>query len=333
MRPIVLVLIVLALGTAAIAAYLVQQFLASQTPPPAQTTEAQVGTRNVLVAKRDILPGAILGPDDIQWEAWPANSVDEARMVVQPEQQPQPQPQPVENGAPAVPAAQSGDPQADFLEHIARRSIMAGEPMRKEMVIKQGDKSVTAANIGKGMRAITISVTPQQGVAGLILPGDQVDVVMNLGVRDITGIVGWKDVVLRYTAETIMKDVRVVAINQKLAHDPKEGVAEPGNLVTLEVTPEQAERLLVSGQLGTLSLTLRSLVPGDNDNNKAQSYTMDVRASRALSSLVALDLEENEEDLPKDTADAIVKAKERAKRRTEVKINRGGTIAIQKFGQ
>jgi len=81
-----------------------------------------------------------------------------------------------------------------------------------------------------------------------------------------------------------------------------------------------------------LSLTLRSLVPGLNDNNKVQTYTMDVRASRALSSLVALDLEEDEESLPKTMAEAMDKAKERAKRRTEVKINRGGTVAIQKFG-
>jgi pilus assembly protein CpaB len=313
-------LIVLALGTAAIAAYLVQQFLASQTPTQQQqSASVQTGTRNVLVAARDILPGAILGPDDVRWEAWPESGVDEERMIVQPAQ--------VENQPNAAP-----DPQTDFLDHIARRQIMAGEPMRREMVIKQGDSSVTAANIAPGMRALTINVTPQQGVAGLILPNDKVDVVMQIGVRDITGIVGWKDVVLRYTAETVMKDVRVVAINQKLAHDPKEGVAEPGNLVTLEVTPEQAERLIVAQQLGTLSLTLRSLVPGLKDNDKGQSYTMDVRASKALSSLVALDLEENEADLPKTMDDAMVKARERAKRRTEVKINRGGTIAIQKFG-
>jgi pilus assembly protein CpaB len=140
-------------------------------------------------------------------------------------------------------------------------------------------------------------------------------------------------VVLRYSAETIMKDVRVVAINQKLAHDPKDGVAEPGNLVTLEVTPDQAERLLVSQQLGTLTLTLRSKVAGVNDNDRNQSFTMDVRASRALSSLVALDLEEDEQNLPQTAADAVKLAKERAKRRTEVKINRGGSVAVQKFGQ
>ena len=60
---------------------------------------------------------------------------------------------------------------------------------------------------------------------------------------------------------------------------------------------------------------------------------MDVRASRVLSSLVALDLEEEEGALPKTMVEAMEKARERAKRRTEIKINRGGTIAIQKFGQ
>jgi len=317
MRPIVIVLIVLALGTAGIAAFLVSQFLQSQTPAP--TTQAvQTGTQNVLVAARDIVPGTVLTADDLRWEPWPDTLIDE-RFITQPVQ--------VENETPAA------DPQQEFLDRIARRSIMAGEPMSREMVIKQGDSGVTAANLAPGTRAMTINVQPYQGVAGLVLPNDHVDIIMNVSVRDIVGLQGWKDVVLRYSAETILKNIRVVAINQKLSHDPKEGVAEPGNLVTLEVTPEQAERILVSQQVGQLSLTLRSLVPGVNDNNKNQTFTMDVRASRALSSLVALDLEEDEDKLPATAADAVKLAKERAKRRTEVKINRGGSIAIQKFGQ
>jgi pilus assembly protein CpaB len=317
MRPIVIVLIVLALGTAGIAAFLVSQFLASQTPAPT-TTAVQTGTTNVLVAAKDIAPGTVLAEADIRWEPWPKDLVDE-RFVKQPEQ--------IEN----QPAG--ADPRQDFLDRIAKRSIMAGEPMSHDMVIKQGDSSVTAANLAKGMRAFTINVNPPQGVAGLVLPNDHVDIIMSVSVRDIVGLQGWKDVVLRYSAETIMKDVRVVAINQKLAHDPKDGVAEPGNLVTLEVTPDQAERLLVSQQLGTLTLTLRSKVAGVNDNDRNQSFTMDVRASRALSSLVALDLEEDEQNLPQTAADAVKLAKERAKRRTEVKINRGGSVAVQKFGQ
>ncbi len=318
MRPIVIVLIVLALGTAGIAAFLVSQFLASQAPAPTTTAAQATGTQNVLVAARDIAPGTVLAPDDIRWEPWPENLIDE-RFVVQPAQ--------VEK------QSKGADPQQEFLDRIARRSIMAGEPMSHEMVIKQGDTSVTAANIAKGMRAITIQVSPPEGVAGLVLPNDRVDVLMTVSVRDLVGLVGWKDVVLRSSAETIMKDLRVVAINQKLSHDPKEGVAQPGNLVTLEVTPDQAERLRVSQETGSLSLVLRSMVAGPNDGDKTQSFTMDVRASRALSSLVALDLEEEEDTLPKTMAEAMTMAKERAKRRTEVKINRGGSIAVQKFGQ
>jgi pilus assembly protein CpaB len=315
MRPIVIVLIVLALGTAAIAAFLVQQFLASQTPAPTATT-VQTGTVNVLVAARDIVPGTVLTQEDIRWEAWPETAMQE-RFITQ-----------------AQVEGQAGpDAQQDFIDRVARREIKLGEPMSRDMVIKQGDSGVTAANLAKGMRAITINVSPQQGVAGLILPNDRVDILMNISVRDLVGLQGWRDVVLRYTAETIMRNVRVVAINQKLSHDAKEGVAEPGNLVTLEVTPDQAERLVVSQQLGTMSLALRSLVPGMDDSKLGQTYTMDVRASRALASLVALDMEEDEDTLPKTMAEAMQKAKERAKRRTEIKINRGGTIAVQKFGQ
>lgn len=317
MRPIVIVLIVLALGTAAIAAFLVHQFLASQTPAPTTTT-VQTGTINVLVAARDIVPGTVLTQDDLKWEPWPETAKQD-RFIIQPVQ--------VEG------QAAGKDPQQDFINMIARREIKTGEPMNHDMVIKQGDSGVTAANLAKGMRAITINVTPPQGVAGLILPNDHVDVIENIAVRDIVGLQGWRDVVLKYTAETIMRNVRVVAINQKLSHDAKEGVAEPGNLVTLEVTPDQAERLVVAEQLGTMRLTLRSLVPGLDDSKLGQTYTMDVRASRALASLVALDMEEDEDTLPKTMAEAMQKAKDRAKRRTEIKINRGGSIAIQKFGQ
>jgi pilus assembly protein CpaB len=318
MRPIVVVLIVLALGAAAVAAYLVNQFLHShQATAPAQTAQQQINTEDVLVAARNITTGSVLVADDLRWQPWPTSGVDAERMIVRPSGGVEPQGQ---------------DSQQDFVAHIARRDIMAGEPMSKQMVIKQGDGSVAAANLKAGTRAITINVSPPQGVAGLVLPNDHVDVIMSVPVRDLTGIDGWKDLVLRYTSETILKDIRVVAINQTMSHDPSKGIAEPGNLVTLEVTPAQAEKLLVAQQLGALNLSLRSLVGSPADTNE-QTYTFDVRASRALSSLVALDLQEEEADLPKTAGDAQRLAKERAKRKTQVTINRGGAVAIQKFGQ
>jgi pilus assembly protein CpaB len=318
MRPIVVVLIVLALGAAGIAAYLANQWVHSQqAPTPTPTANQAVDTRDVLVAAKDIAPGAVLTKDDLRWQAWPSSGVDESRMIVRPA-----------NGVEGA-----ADPQQDFIDHIARREIMPGEPMAKDMVIKQGDTSVTAANLKPGMRAITINVSPPAGVAGLILPNDHVDVVMNTPVRDLAQITGWKDVVLRYTSETVLKDIRVVAINQTLAHDPTKGVAEPGNLVTLELEPAQVEKLLVAQQLGQLNLSLRSWVRAKPPESNEPTYTFDVRASRALQSLVALDLEEEESALPATAADAQRLAKERAKRKTQVTINRGGAVAIQKFGQ
>lgn len=315
MRPIVIVLIVLALGTALIAAYLVNEYLASQRAP-VQATTTQVGTQNVLVAARDLAPGTVLEEADLRWEPWPKNLVDD-RFVTQPET--------TQGQTPAA------NPQQDFVAHIVRRSVMAGEPMSKEMVIKQGDGSVVAANLAPGKRAITLGVSPATGVAGLILPNDHVDVVMDSQPRDLANLTGWSDVIARYATETIIKDLRVIAINQKMSHDPKEGLGESGNLVTLEVTPAQAEKLLVAKQIGTLTLTLRSMVPSPTDT-KQQTFTMDVRASRSLSSLVALGLDEDEADMPSSTTEAMAKAKERAKRKSQVKINRGGTVAIQKFG-
>jgi pilus assembly protein CpaB len=315
MRPIVIVLVVLALGTALIAAYLVKEFLASQQAP-VQATTTQTGTENVLVAARDLTPGTVLEDGDLRWEPWPQNLVDE-RFISQPA------------AGQNQPEAQNA--QHEFVGEIVRRSVMSGEPMSRQMVIKQGDSSVAAANLAPGMRAITIGVSPSSGVAGLILPNDHVDVVMESQPRDLSNLTGWTDVIARYATETIIKDLRVVAINQKMSHDPKQGVGESGSLVTLEVTPAQAEKLLVAGQIGSLTLILRSMVPSPKDTMQ-QTFTMDVRASRALSSLVALGLNEDETDMPTDASAAMVQAKERAKNKSQVTINRGGSVAVQKFG-
>jgi pilus assembly protein CpaB len=319
MRPIVIVLIVLALGTALIAAYLARVYLASQTAP-VQVTTTQTGTENVLVAAHDLTPGKVLEQDDVRWEPWP-KPVDERFITQQQAGQ-----QAKDKNQPEAPKA----PQ-DFVGQIVLRSVMAGEPMSRSMVIKQGAGSVVSANLAPGKRAITINVSPATGVAGLILPNDHVDVVMDSQPRELANLTGWNDVIARYAAETIIKDLRVIAINQKMAHDPKNGIGESGNLVTLEVTPAQAEKLLVAKQIGSLTLILRSMVKGPDDNLK-QTFTMDIRASRTLSSLVALGLNEDESDIPADTAAAMVQAKERAKSRTQVTINRGGTVAVQKFG-
>ena len=111
-----------------------------------------------------------------------------------------------------------------------------------------------------GMRAMAITVNPGGEVAGFVFPGDRVDVILGHTVnrKDDPQLTD------RHMSETVLTNVRVLALDQKTddqSTDPK--IAQ---LATLEVTPQDAERLALSAQLGTLSLSLRSLTVSDTLN-------------------------------------------------------------------
>jgi pilus assembly protein CpaB len=96
-------------------------------------------------------------------------------------------------------------------------------------------------------------------------------------------------VIQRFAAETILTDVKVLAIDQQIARG-KDGAAIPGKNATLEVTPKQAELVTAVGLLGNLQLVLRGL-PGDQQEANAQpasetGFTSDTDASKALKALV-----------------------------------------------
>ncbi|GGF19553.1 Flp pilus assembly protein CpaB [Aliidongia dinghuensis] len=149
---------------------------------------------------------------------------------------------------------------------VARRRIEAGDPIPRGGVVKPGESGFLAAVLAPGQRAITIGVTAVSGAAGLIYPGDRVDVIL-------TQILNIQDVSLthRSVAETIAQDVRVLAIDQQLQAKATQSGPE-GKLaqtVTLEVDPQQAEKIVVAGKLGDLSLTIRSLEPAANAGTPA----------------------------------------------------------------
>ena len=104
------------------------------------------------------------------------------------------------------------------------------------------------------MVAVSVGVDAITGAAGLIWPGDRIDLILTQSIGDATLPVG-----RRIAAETILRDVRVIAIDQQLmqgvAPDGKEG---KGRTVTMEVTPAQAERVSVATRIGRLSLAVRS---------------------------------------------------------------------------
>lgn len=137
---------------------------------------------------------------------------------------------------------------------MVRRSLDVGDVVRMKDVMRPGDHGFLAAVLGPGMRAVSVGVDAITGSAGLIWPGDRVDLILTQALGDAAIPVG-----RRIAAETVLSDVRVIAIDQQLvqgvAPDGTEGKART---VTMEVSPAQAERVAVATRIGRLSLAVQS---------------------------------------------------------------------------
>ncbi|HMC90979.1 MAG TPA: Flp pilus assembly protein CpaB, partial [Allosphingosinicella sp.] len=149
---------------------------------------------------------------------------------------------------------------------VVRNEISAGQPLPQGSLVKPGERGFLAAALSPGMRAVTVPVSVTSGVAGFIFPGDRVDVVLTQAVSG-----GGEGQPLK-VSETIMRNMRVLATNQRMAaSQDKDGkpVVEPFSLVTFEATPKMAEKIAVAQTIGQLSLSLRSLADTSADLQKA----------------------------------------------------------------
>lgn len=228
-------LIVAALGVAALTAFLVKSFLDQKENEFAELNQARATQRvdavQVLVAGQDLPTGTILKSDHLRWQAWPESSLQDGYIVRQ------------------------GDQSAStFAGSAIRRGIAAGEPVLQAKLLKPGDAGFLSGVLSPGMRAATVNVNAETGTAGFILPGDHVDVMLTSKVSQ-PNFAGGKDT--KVVTETILEDMRVLAIDQAL--DDIKAQTRLGSTVTLEVSPRQAEDLAVAKQLGSISLVLRSL--------------------------------------------------------------------------
>jgi pilus assembly protein CpaB len=131
------------------------------------------------------------------------------------------------------------------------------------------------------MRAISIPVTITSGISGFIFPGDQVDLMIThqIPVGTAGGNSGGYE---HKAAETVLQDVRVIAIDQRL--ESKAGEAVVAHTATLEVTPKQTEMIALAGEIGKLSLNLRSLVPAASDAAMSADPATATEASAAADS-------------------------------------------------
>jgi pilus assembly protein CpaB len=145
-------------------------------------------------------------------------------------------------------------------ERVVRRPIGAGEPILESILMAPGSKAGLVSIIEGQKRAVSVKVDPVIGVAGFVNPGARVDVLATLRRIDLKNKLPYSKVILQ--------DVPVLAIDQSLT-ESRDGEPELVSVVTLEVEPKDAERLVYSAHEGRLHLALRS--PGDREIVKTAS--------------------------------------------------------------
>ncbi|NJC32856.1 pilus assembly protein CpaB [Sphingomonas jejuensis] len=225
-------LLVGALMIAAVTAVMARSLFAGSATPTAQAAAVPDNAGpEILVATKPLPVGTILEPDSFRYQPWPKDLVQQAYFV-----------------------KGESDP-AQLAGTVVRFAITAGQPVTQGALVRPGDRGFLAAALAPGMRAITVSVSTQTGVAGFVFPGDRIDLMLT------QTIAGGGDGPPLQVTETFLRNLRVLATDQRTSGDNAEGRAEVKTFsnVTLEVTPRIAEKITVAQNAGSLTLSLRSI--------------------------------------------------------------------------
>jgi len=234
-----LVLLLGALVVAIGSAFMARTMFAGETAPVAQAAAEPTGPK-VLVANRALPSGTIITADAMGYQNWPEELVKDAYFI---------------------------DGEADMsqlLGTVVRFPVTAGEPVTQGSLVSPGDRGFLAAALGPGMRAVTVPVSAQTGVAGFVFPGDRVDVVL-------TQTVEGEGTPLN-AAETVLRNIRVLATDQsteQVSDEQGKTVVREFRTVTLEVTPKIAEKVAVAQTIGELTLVLRSIADNQAELERA----------------------------------------------------------------
>lgn len=239
--PSRLALLAVALVAGGLAAYLTTQTNQPVAQPVTETVtqvvpEARV---QVLAAKANIGLGQRLTPESVEWVDWPEGAV-------RPEY---------------VTTTARPDAISELNGAVARFEFFPGEPIRADKLALGADGYLSAV-LDSGTRAVSVTVAASSASGGFIVPNDRVDVVLT---RSSTGEGGAQ------VSDTILNNVRVLAINTRLGETGSTGAAaDPENpraeifandaIATLQLDPGQSEVLVNAATVGRLTLVLRPFV-------------------------------------------------------------------------
>ena len=141
---------------------------------------------------------------------------------------------------------------------VVRSGMNPGEPITANRVVRPGDRGFLAGVLTPGMRAMAVPVNETTGIAGLVFPGDRVDLILTHSIIEETPEKSAK----RIVSETVLTNRRVLAIDQMVDDLANEPVVADN--VTLELTPREIEKVNVLMDMGSLSLSLRGIAESED---------------------------------------------------------------------
>jgi pilus assembly protein CpaB len=236
-RLVILTVAVVAAGAAG--------YIATQMKPAVtvvQTAAApQIKLQDVLVATENLGVGAEV-QGQMRWQAWPVDAVADGY----------------------IKRSDRPNAEEELKGSTVRLQIFPGEPVREAKLIGKG-QSFMSAQLPAGMRAVATQIAADTSAGGFILPDDYVDVIM---IRILE-----EGEQKRFATETILRNIRVLAIDQTIQEDENGEKTKVGSTATLELTPEQAEIITVAQQMASrLSLVLRSVQDAQEQTGPGAEY-------------------------------------------------------------
>ena len=260
MNKSVLIIMGFALIVAMGVALVVQKKLA----PSGDGTPA-LPTVEILVAGKKMLVGEKLEAAAVRWQSWPEAALFDG--VIR-----RAEDQSLED--------------ISVYEAPLRRNIEAGEPVTMQALIPdtKGGTNFLAALIDPDMRAMSVAVKPNTMAGGFITPGDRVDVILSYTPRlSRTAQEHADKYVSRYASQTVLSNVRVLAVDQSAKEENRE--AKIAKTVTLEVSQEGGQVLALASAMGDITLALRRIGDVDDEKSKVIPLTTDVTTSDVIKKL------------------------------------------------
>ncbi len=253
---------------AVLAAIIVSMAVRSAVKNP-QDASSAVEVTEILVASNKISIGKEVKKEDVKWQKWPKDALFKG--IIEKSKQ-----KDVEN--------------LKIYGQKVRRTIEKGEPVTMGAVIKESaGRSFLAASLGEGMRAISIPVSAVSSAGGFIQPNDRVDVILTHSPKfKGDAKIYAETTVQRYASQTILSNIKVLAIDQKTKKNSNDDKVKPGKTATLEVDKKGAEILALAMKMGELSLSLRNLgdIEDNSNKNTRQNLTTDTEISDVIKAVI-----------------------------------------------